>query len=135
MVLDSGTSGHYITPKQATRHAQKDHNTIKVTVANGDVIKSTATDILPLDMPIEAKRAHVLPKLDKSLLSISQFDNNGLKTLFADGDAYVFQSKLNGSEIIQKVHSDVRLQGRRQPTNGLYTTQVETNAVPRVGDV
>ena len=44
----------------------------------------------------------------------------------------MFQSELNDKEIINKVNNSIQLEGKRQPNNGLYTTNVVIDAVPRV---
>lgn len=108
---DSGCSGNFLAVKDDRwlRNLKPNPTPIKVTVANGQVIESTHTGTLTVP-GIGPMKAHILPRLDASLLSISALVDLGLDVIF---DQYFVR-------LIRKADSTEVFQGARDEKSGLW---------------
>ena len=74
----NGASRHYLKDLGKSSKCDGSHRSITVAVANNAVIRSTGTEILPLNLPSPAKNAHTFTDINKSLVSMDQFTKTGL---------------------------------------------------------
>ena len=69
VVVDTGTTGHYLTPDSPCNNKQLAVIPLPIRMPNGEIITSTHTALLSkTDLSIEARKAHLFPGLNKSLL-------------------------------------------------------------------
>ena len=78
LVADSGTIGHYITPRIACTDKQTAKQLIPIKTLNGEIITLTHNTLLPQhNLPDKARKANIIPGLQKPLISIGTlYDNN-----------------------------------------------------------
>ena len=70
-VADKGTIGNYTTPDSPCDNKQQAVNPLPIKIPNGEIIMSIHTPLLSQqDLPIQARRAHLFPGLNKAFLSI-----------------------------------------------------------------
>ena len=95
MVIDSGSSGHYI--KQSLHgHQQPCEKQYKVSLPNGQQIQDTHYNMPPITaLPIAARKAYILPHLkEHSLFSFRQLCQSGCIAVFtAHGVNIYFQGQ------------------------------------------
>jgi len=93
-IADSGTTGNYLPSTATVTHRTTATHPISVEVANGTVIKSTETGLLKnTALPLAARKVHLFPELNKALLSIGLFCDNGCDVLFNDTNVIVIDRK------------------------------------------
>ena len=67
-ILDSGISSHFLMMNTPPLHKRKTANPIRVTVANGERVRSTHDGALDIPgLPPSARYAHVIPGIRHSL--------------------------------------------------------------------
>ena len=68
---------------------------------DGEVIKSTHTALLAhLDLPLQARQAHLFPGLTKALLSVGALCEHGCEATFNDKSVHV-KNKQSGKTIMK----------------------------------
>ena len=89
--LDSSTSRHYLQVNAPMQGMTRMHDIFSIKLANRDNICSTNRGFLPIQNLLPAARqGEVLPGLTmSSLISVSQFCNNGCEVSFTDVAATV----------------------------------------------
>ena len=122
-ILDSGASDHYLKQNPETNKVSQDnYDPITVTLPNGTSLKSTERCTLPIPlMSNKATTAHVIPKLNKSLISIGKLCDANYTAVFTNKDVKICRNP------IQIPQQDILLTGKRDATNGLYITQLQNN--------
>jgi hypothetical protein len=109
-IADTGATDHFMTTAYPLTNRTKATDAITVTMPNGATITSTQTGSLPLPAPINMK-AHVLPELSHSLISIGKLCDAGCTATF------------NAKQVVIAHHKQPVLVGHRQ-TNGLWTLPI-----------
>ena len=93
---DSGATNHYLRPDhlQFLTRVCTGTNGPSVQLPNNDVITATATGLLDLhaDLSASAQKAHVLPRLGTSLLSLGQLTDDGCLILLDKAQLKVFKN-------------------------------------------
>ena len=93
-IADSDTTGNYLPSTTTVTQRTTAKHPISVEVINGTVIKSTETGLLKnTALPLSARNAHLFPDLNKALLSIGLFSDNGCDVLFNDTNVIVIDRK------------------------------------------
>ena len=89
-VLDTGTTGHYLTLNSSCDNKELAVNPLPIQMPNGEIITSTHTALLSKqDLPIQARKAHLFPGLNKALLSIGRFYDHGCQAIFDDKNVLI----------------------------------------------
>jgi hypothetical protein len=83
-ILDSGCTINFLSATAPCSNKQEEHVLLSVSMSNGTTIQSSHTrDLLLVDLPPQARKAHILPGLvHNSLISVGQLCNNGCSTTF-----------------------------------------------------
>ena len=93
LVLDTGATGHFLTPDHAAPHATKPTPPIHVKLPNEKVISSTHQTTIPLTgtdhLPRSARQAHIFPHLGTSLISVGQLCDHDCTATFKKHSATV----------------------------------------------
>ena len=77
-VANTVTTGHYLTLDSSCNNKQQAVHLLPIQIPNGEIITSTHKALLSRqDLLIQARKAHIFPGLNKTLLSIGKFCNNG----------------------------------------------------------
>ena len=112
LVLDTGATGHFATPAAIHDNLQPTHQGVRVKMPNADVIQATHTGTLPVpalaQLPQTATKAHVIPTLHHSLVSIGVLCDHGCQAVFDAKHAYI------------KHNNRILIKGNRT-ANGLWT--------------
>ena len=83
IMIDSGSTGHYVHHHHALRNITPTDHPIRVQVANQHYMTSTHTAELPIDgLPHEARQAHIFPDIHTSLLAVAPLCDQGCTVLF-----------------------------------------------------
>jgi len=119
-ILDSGISDHYLQQKPHVHTcSQAEYNPITVTLPNGASLTSTEICNLPIsNMEDKATTGHVIPGLHKSLLSIGKMCDANYTVVFTN------KNVTNCKSSLQIPENEILLTGKRDETNGLYTTNL-----------
>jgi hypothetical protein len=82
-ILDSGTTGHFLTTTHPVCNKQVDNNPIAICNPNGQLMISSHTADLDLScLPKAARQAHIVPDLtNQSLISIGQLCDAGCEVI------------------------------------------------------
>ena len=119
-IFDSGATDHYLHQNpNPTCPPTNDYKSITVNLPNGATLSSTQQCTLPIqNMDNNAISGHIIPSLTKSLLSIGKLCDSNYTAVFTKNDVKICKTTLNipTHEII--------LKGHRNPTNGLYITDI-----------
>ena len=117
-ILDSGATDHYLHKNPNPSHvSQAGYNPVTVSLPNGNTLTSTQKCTLPLcAMNAQATSGHVIPNLNKSLLSIGKFCDANYTAVFTNKDVKICKSP------IQIPEHEILLTGHRNAKNGLYVT-------------
>ena len=110
-VADTGTAGHYLTLDSPCDNNKTAVSPLPVRMPNGEITTSTHTALLSkTDVPIEARKAHLFPGLNKDLLSIGTFCD------------YIYQSVFDDKKvlILNKGNGKIMMKGRWDPLSNLY---------------
>ena len=111
LILDTGATGHFLTPLAATRDKKPTNTPVTVQLPDHSTIQSTHTASLPLhsnDVPPTATTAHIFPHLRTSLISVGKLCDSGCTAHF------------NKDEAVINYKGKVVVRGNRTP-NGLWT--------------
>ena len=81
---------------------------MQVTMPNGESITSTTKGVLPIKAPFHEMKAHVLPALSHSLISIGKLCDAGCTAFF------------DAKHVTVSHQNNTILQGHRDPHNGLW---------------
>ena len=82
-VADTGTTGHYLTVESPCKNKQQAVHPLPIQIPNGEIITSTHTALLSHpDLPLQARKAHLFPGLNKALLSIGTLCYHGCEATF-----------------------------------------------------
>ena len=122
-ILDSGWKDHYLQCNANKNNiSQKGYNPITVTFPNENKLTSTHKCKIPIyKMNAKAKSAHIIPALNKSLLSIEKICDANYTAVFTNKDVKICKSPLNIPE------NDTLLTGHRDAQNDLYVTDLNNN--------
>ena len=100
-VADTGTTGHYLTLDLPCNNKQQAVLPFPIQMPNGRIIASTHTALLSHpDLPIQARKSHLFPGLNKALLSIGTFCNHGCEAYFNDKSVRI-NNKHSGKNIMR----------------------------------
>ena len=115
-----GNTGHYLTSTTPCVDKQVTLSTLPFQMTNGEIIYSTLTALLPYqDLPLEARRCHIFPDLNKDLSSIGVLCDHGCIAHFDD----------NKVSITEKAKNRVLMQVGRDPQTGRYTLDIPTTSI------
>ena len=104
-VEGTGTTGHYLTLDFPCSNKQQAFHPLPIQMPNGEIIKSMHTALLShLDLPLQARQAHIFPGLMKALLSIGIICEHGCEATFNDKSVHI-KNKQSG-KIIMRVTLD-----------------------------
>ena len=122
-ILDSGATDHYLHRNPNKEYiSQSGYNPITVTLPNGTTLTSTQKCMLPIhDMDTKATSGHVIPTLNKSLISIGKLCDANYTAVFTNKDVKICKSSLQIPE------HEILLTGYRNSINGLYGTDFNDN--------
>ena len=82
-VADTGATGHYLTLDSPLENKQKAVHPIPIGIPDGEIITSTHTSLLyQQDLPIQERKAHLFPGINKALLSIGTLCDHGCEATF-----------------------------------------------------
>ena len=90
-IVDSGASNHYLTTKAPATEILPATSPISITLPDGTTVESTHTCLLDLpQLPLEARRAHIIPQLaSHSLISVPTLCNAGCHVHFAENECTI----------------------------------------------
>ena len=102
---------HYLTLDSSCNNNQFAVIRFPICIPNGEIITPTHTMLISkTDLPIEARKAHPFPVLNKSLLSIGTFCHHGCKEVFDEKKV----------PIINKGNGKILMKCRRDPLSSIY---------------
>ena len=82
-LVDSGTTGHYITPTTPCTNKQTAPQPIPIKMPNGEIITLSHIELPPQrKLPDKARQAHIFPGLEKPLISIGTLCDNNCIAVF-----------------------------------------------------
>ena len=95
-IVDSGASNHYLTTAAPTLNITPTTSPISITLPDGTTVKSTHTCLLDLpQLPLEARRAHIIPQLaSHSLISVPTLCNAGCHVHFAENECIISHNNI-----------------------------------------
>ena len=100
-VAETGTTGHYLTLDSLCNNKQQAVHPLPIQMSNGEIIMSTHTALLSRQyLPIQARKAHIFPGINKALLSILPFCYHVCEANFNDKSALIL-NKWNGKVILK----------------------------------
>ena len=80
-------------------------------MTNGEIFRATHTALLfKKDLPIEARKSHLFPGLNKALMSIRTFCDHGCHAIFNDKTA----------RMINKGSGKLMMRGKQDPLSNMY---------------
>ena len=89
-LADTRTMGHYLTLDSPFNNKQQALHALPIQIPNGEIIASTHTALLPHpDLQLQARKAHLFPGLNKSLLSIGTLCNHCCEATFDDNSVRI----------------------------------------------
>ena len=110
-VADTVTTGHNLTLELPCNIKQQSFHKLPIQITNGEIITSTQTALLSHpDLPLQARKAHLFPGLNKALLSIGTLCDHGCEATFNEKSVRVL-NKWSGKFIMK---------GTRDPRTNLY---------------
>ena len=100
-VEDTGTTRYYITHDSPCNNRQQAVHPLPIQIPKGEIITSTHTALLSHpDLPLQAWREHLVPGLNKALLSIGTLCDHCYESTF--NDKYVrIKNKQSGNNIMR----------------------------------
>jgi hypothetical protein len=122
-ILDSGCTSNFLSATARCSNRQEAHIPLNVKMPNGTTIQLSHTcDLLLADLPLQARKAHILPGLlHNSLISVGQLCDNGCSVTFTQEQVTVSK---NGKCVMY---------GSRDPRSRLWRVDLkqrfETNQV------
>ena len=120
LLADSGTTGHYLTSTTPCVDKQVTFSPLPIHMPNGEIIHSTHTALLPnQDCPLEARRCHIFPGINKVISYIGVLCNNEFIANFYN----------NKVIITDKATNMVLMQVRRDQQMGLYNLDIPTTSI------
>ena len=100
-LADTGTTGHYMTLDLPFDNKQQAVNTLPIQIPNGWIITPTHTALLyQQGLTVQARKAHIFPGLNKSLLSIGTLFDHICQATFDDKSVLIL-NKGSGKVIIK----------------------------------
>ena len=109
-LVDTGSTGHYLNLNSPCNNKQLAVNPLLIQIPNGEITTSTHTDLLSQqDLPIQARKAHLFPGINKAFLSIGILCNHGRQATFYDKSVLV----------LNKGSVKVIMKGTRDPRSNL----------------
>ena len=106
-VADTVTTGHYLNLDSSCDNKQQDVHPPPIQMPTGEIIMSTHKALLSCqDLPIQARKSHLFPGLNKALMSIGILCNHGCESTFNDNYVRIL-NKWSG-KVIMKVTQDPR---------------------------
>jgi hypothetical protein len=85
IIIDSGATSHFITEELNFR--QTGPSELTVYLPDDSTLRATGTTQLPFEqLSTKARKAHTLPGLTKSLISVNKMAERGYTTIFQPGD-------------------------------------------------
>ena len=110
-VADTGTMGYYLALDSPCDNKQLAANPLPIQMPNGEIFVSTHTALLSQqDLPIQARKSHLFPGINKALLSIGILCNRECQSTFDD----------NSVLILNKRSRKVIMKGTRDTCSNLY---------------
>ena len=110
-VADSGTTGHYITPKIPCTNKHTATQPIPIKMPNVEIITLSYIALLPQhNLPDKARQAHIFPGLQKPLISIGTLCDNNCTAVFDEKRVTIYD----------KSTRQIVMQGHRDPNITLY---------------
>ena len=110
-VAETGTTGHYLTLDSLCNNKQQAVHPLPIQIPNVEIITSTHTSLLShQDLPIQARKAHLFPGINNTVLSIGTLCKYGFEVTFNDN--YVL--------ILNKWSGKVIMKGTLDPHTNLY---------------
>jgi hypothetical protein len=94
-ILDSGCTINFISAAAPCSDKQAAHIPLNVNMPNGTTIQSSHTcNLLPTDLPPQARQAHILPGLvHNSLILLGQLCDNGCSVTFTQDQVTVSKNE------------------------------------------
>ena len=97
----AGMTGNYLTLTSPYSNTQKAAHPLTIQIPNGEIIKSTHTELLAHpDLPIQARQAHLFPGLKKALLPIETLCKHGCEATFNNKSVHI-KNKQSGKTIMR----------------------------------
>ena len=94
LVADTGTMGHYLTLNLPCDNKQQDFHPLPIQMTNREIITSMHIALLShQDLPLQARKAHLFPGLNKALLSIGTLCDHGCEATFNDKSVRILNKK------------------------------------------
>ena len=95
-ILDSGATDHYLHQNPNTTHSsQAGYTPITVTLPNGNTLTSTQKFTLPIrDIKEQEINGHIVPKLNKSLISIGKICDANYTAVFTNKDVRISKAPI-----------------------------------------
>ena len=113
-VADTGTAGNYLTLDSPWDNKQQAVHTLPTQMSNGEIITSTHTELLfHPDFPLQARKAHTFPGLNKALLFIGILCDHGCEATF--NNKYL--------HILNKQSGQIIMKGTRETRTNLYMSK------------
>ena len=92
-VEDTGTTGHYLNLDSPCDNKQQAVHPLPIQMQNREIITSTHTVLLyHKDLPIQARKAHIFPGINKALLSIGKLCNHGCEATFNENSVRILKN-------------------------------------------
>jgi len=108
-ILDSGCSSHFLSSTSLATNLLPNTST-HVQLPDGSTVSTSHSATVPLhiDLPAAATDAHVIPKLQHSLLSIGQLCDSGCIAIF------------DSTKVAIEYNNNTVIIGHRSPTTNLW---------------
>ncbi|KAL7425608.1 hypothetical protein ACHAXH_000191, partial [Discostella pseudostelligera] len=118
-ILDSGATGHFLTPNAPVQDKQRTSDPLCITMPDGRIISSTHTCTLDLPhLPNNVRAAHIVPGLaHTSLLSARVFCDAGYNVAYSRQNCTVSDKQNN-----------IVLRGHRDPHTNLWRLPLTTKS-------
>ena len=119
-IADSGTTGHYFISTTPCVDKKISLNPLPIHIPNGEINYSTHTALLrDQDLPLEARRCHILPGLNMALAYIGVLCDHECISCFDK----------NKVTITNKMRDRVLMQVGRYTETGLYILEMPTTSI------
>jgi hypothetical protein len=128
MIIDSAATSNFISDKHDL--PKTGALNIKVYLPDDSTLQTSDKTLLPFEqLSKEAREAHILPGLKKSLLSVNKMAENGYTTIFHEGNEGVTIHK-SGTLTITTSEPPV-LRGSKPSGSSLWTVLTNRNEPTR----
>jgi hypothetical protein len=123
-ILDSGCTRNFLSATEPCTSKQASYIPLSVNMHNGTSIqKSHTCDLLLTDLPLQKRKAHILPGLvHNSLISVAKLYDNGCNFTFNKNTVSVMNNKKCAMTGARDPHSGLWRVNLRNPNTAIQST-------------